>query len=236
MNVLITGAGKGLGAALAACFASNAPIRIFLTSRNKNSLNALKNNLKTKFPMAEVVIIACDLTSSDDLDALADCLHSSVTTLDIVINNAGMLVNKPFDQFDISLAEEVFRVNYFAPAALIKKVSSLLEAADKPHVVNIASMGGVQGSVKFPGLSHYSASKAALSVLTECLAAEYKEKGIAFNCLAPGSFRSEMLETAFPGYSAPVEPEDMARFVCDFAMKAHHVMNGKIIPVALSTP
>ncbi|HYW96685.1 MAG TPA: SDR family oxidoreductase, partial [Bacteroidales bacterium] len=103
-------------------------------------------------------------------------------------------------------------------------------------VVNIGSMGGFQGSVKFSGLSHYSASKAALAVLTECLAVEYNQTGIAFNCLAIGSVSTGMLNEAFPGYDAPVKPEDMADFIYDFAVNGHRFMNGKILPVALSTP
>ena len=104
------------------------------------------------------------------------------------------------------------------------------------HVVNIGSMGGVQGSVKFPGLSIYSASKAALATLTECLAAEYPDKNIYFNCLALGAVQTEMFDEAFPGYKAPLTADEAAEFITDFALNGYKYFNGKIIPVSLSIP
>jgi NAD(P)-dependent dehydrogenase (short-subunit alcohol dehydrogenase family) len=97
-------------------------------------------------------------------------------------------------------------------------------------------MGGVQGSAKFPGLAAYSSSKAALANLSELLAEELKEKNIRVNCLALGAAQTEMLETAFPGYKAPVTAAEMAQWVGWFAINGHRFFNGKVLPVALSTP
>jgi NAD(P)-dependent dehydrogenase (short-subunit alcohol dehydrogenase family) len=82
----------------------------------------------------------------------------------------------------------------------------------------------------------YSASKGAVAVLTEAMAEEFKEKQIRVNCLAYGAVQTEMLAEAFPGYKAPLLPDDMAAFVSDFALNGHHFFNGKILPVSLSTP
>ena len=97
-------------------------------------------------------------------------------------------------------------------------------------------MGGVQGSVKYSGMAYYSASKAALATLTECLAEEYKERGIFFNCLAFGAVQTEMLTEAFPGYKAPITATEAAHFVVDFALTGHRYFNGKILPVSVTTP
>jgi NAD(P)-dependent dehydrogenase (short-subunit alcohol dehydrogenase family) len=97
-------------------------------------------------------------------------------------------------------------------------------------------MGGFQGSVKFKGLSYYSASKAAISCLTECLANEFSESRISVNCLALGAVQTEMLNEAFPGYKAPVEAHEMAEFISEFALSGHKFFNGKILPVAVGTP
>ena len=97
-------------------------------------------------------------------------------------------------------------------------------------------MGGFQGSSKYRGLSYYSAAKAALSCLSECLAEEFREDGIIVNCLALGSVQTEMLEEAFPGYKAPVSAREMAELIADFAVKGSRFFNGKIIPVAFSNP
>jgi len=104
------------------------------------------------------------------------------------------------------------------------------------HIVNISSMGGFQGSAKYAGLSYYSASKAALACLTECLANEFKEYGISMNCLALGSVQTEMFEEAFPGYKAPVDVKQMAEFISGFALTGHKFFNGKILPVAVGNP
>ena len=104
------------------------------------------------------------------------------------------------------------------------------------HIVNISSMGGFQGSVKFPGLSAYSTSKAALCSFTELFAEEYKDSGIKMICLCLGAVQTEMLEEAFPGFKAPHSPEEMASFIYTFATTQGDFMNGKIIPVSQSTP
>jgi len=97
-------------------------------------------------------------------------------------------------------------------------------------------MGGFQGSAKFPGLSAYSAGKAALHNLTECLALELADQGIKVNCLALGSAQTEMLEKAFPGYQSPVMAFEMGKYIADFSITGHHFFNGKVLPVAATTP
>ena len=104
------------------------------------------------------------------------------------------------------------------------------------HIVNVGSMGGFQGSVKFAGLSAYSSSKAALHALSECLAYELAETGIKVNCLALGSAQTEMLEAAFPGYESPVLAFEMGKYIADFAKTGHKFFNGKVLPVAVTTP
>ena len=123
-----------------------------------------------------------------------------------------------------------------APVLLIQSLLDLLRKSREAHVVNISSMGGVQGSKKFPGLSAYSASKAALQVLTECLAEEFKEENIAFNSLALGAVQTDMLAETFPGYKAPLKASEMAEFIADFAINGRRFYRGKTVQVSLSTP
>ena len=102
--------------------------------------------------------------------------------------------------------------------------------------MNVSSMGGIQGSIKFPGLAAYSSSKGAIITLTELLAEEYKENGPAFNVLALGAVQTEMLEEAFPGYEAPISAEKMASYIADFSQNGQQFYNGKIMQVSNSTP
>jgi NAD(P)-dependent dehydrogenase (short-subunit alcohol dehydrogenase family) len=97
-------------------------------------------------------------------------------------------------------------------------------------------MGGIQGSSKFPGLAAYSSSKGAVITLSELLAEEYKEQKISFNVLALGAVQTEMLAEAFPGYVAPLQPLDMAKYIADFSLKGHQFYNGKALQVSASTP
>ncbi len=153
---------------------------------------------------------------------------------DILINNAGLLVNKPFTEITRSDFKKSYDVNVLGPAALIQEVLPFMKKTS--HVVNISSMGGVQGSVKFPGLSAYSSSKSAILSLTELLAEEYKETGPSFNALALGSVQTEMLEQAFPGLKAPLSAEEMAEYIVNFALTANKFYNGKILQVSSTTP
>src|SRR5690554_5113331 len=104
------------------------------------------------------------------------------------------------------------------------------------HIVNISTMGAFQGSVKFPGLSAYSTSKAGITSFTELFAEEYKDTKIKMNCLCLGAAQTEMLEEAFPGLKAPVSAAEIAEFIVDFAYNAPRFFNGKILPVSSTTP
>src|SRR5690606_24532676 len=154
--------------------------------------------------------------------------------VDILINNAGKFVNKAFSKTTLDDFEEVYKTNVFGVANLTKMVLPFMEK--NGHVVNISSMGGVQGSVKFSGLSAYSSSKGALITLTELLAEEYKETGPSFNVLALGSVQTEMLEAAFPGIQASVSAKEMAQYIADFSLSGNQFYNGKILQVSNSTP
>ncbi|HBX51005.1 MAG: short-chain dehydrogenase [Bacteroidetes bacterium RIFOXYA12_FULL_35_11] len=237
MNILITGASRGIGFHTAIAFCRQKTDRLILVARNSQKLASLKQECKKINPHVTILTVPFDIENllSGDVQFLK-LINDFTDSIDILINNAGLLESKQFELFSSESAQKIFNVNFFAPAQLIRQLLPLLKKSSNAHVVNISSMGGFQGSVKFPGLSYYSASKAALANLTECLAEEYKETAIKFNCLALGAVQTEMLSEAFPGYHAPIEPDAMADFIAEFASNGQRFFNGKIIPVALSTP
>jgi short-subunit dehydrogenase len=229
-NILITGASRGIGFDAVLELAKQPNNRVFALSRNKSKLEKLK-----ELGAAEQIhILPFDLANFDET-VLNDFLKD-INSIDILINNAGLLINQPFETLSKQDWQSVFEVNLFGVVELIQTLLPRLEKATNAHIVNIGSMGGVQGSSKFPGLAAYSASKAALANLTECLAEELKDKNIKVNCLALGAVQTEMLEAAFPGYEAPVSSESMAAYLAWFALNGHRFHNGKILPVALTTP
>jgi 3-oxoacyl-[acyl-carrier protein] reductase len=237
MNVMITGASRGIGFATAIYFARMNNMKIYALSRNKAGLGQLATECAGLNKTSVLYPVVFDLEDFlQEPASLLDRLPNSPTHIDILINNAGVLINKPFQQITLEEMYSVFRINLFAPAFLIRELLPLMGHRGTTHVVNISSMGGFQGSMKFPGLSLYSASKASLACLTECLSEEFKDSDIAFNCLALGSVQTEMLEEAFPGYKAQLAPEDMAEFIGHFSLTAHKQMRGKVIPVSLLNP
>lgn len=223
MKILITGASRGIGFESAKLFASSGH-QVLAVSRNSEKLFEL-----TKFG---VTTFSFDLTNDDYTDLIKKV--KSFGEIDVLINNAGLLVNKPFSETSNGDLLQTFSVNVFTPFRLLRDL--LPYFSDQSHTVNISSVGGVQGSVKFSGLSAYSSSKGALTILTECLAEEFKETNHRFNALAIGAVQTEMLEKAFPGYKAPLSSQEMAKYIVRFALEDGIYYNGKILNVSSSTP
>lgn len=235
MNVVVTGASRGIGFEIVQAFARQGALKIVGISRNYKQLVELKE-ICSHISMTEFIPLAYDLQQFPvNEPKLPGLIRQYLSQVNILVNNAGALINKPFHLISPEEIRRIFDVNYVAPALLIKNILPLLQAG-QAHVVNISSMGGFQGSSKYKGLSHYSASKSALAVLTECLAEEYKNETLTFNALALGSVQTEMLAEAFPDFRAPVTPAQMGEFIANFAMNGKSFFNGKIIPVALTNP
>lgn len=224
-RVIITGASRGIGFKLVRQF-SNAGHEVIALSRKLDSLEAMERNT--------VLAISTDLTSTGSIEDTAKTIKNKWDHVDIVIHNAGMLVNKPFDQLTNTDFQNCYAVNVFGVAALTQSLLPIL--SKDSHVIAISSMGGIQGSAKFPGLAAYSSAKAAVITLFELLAEEYKENGPSFNTLALGAVQTEMLEEAFPGYKAPLQPDDMAAYIMNFALTGNQFYNGKVLQVSSSTP
>ena len=222
-TLLVTGASRGVGFAICKKASANGHRAIAL-SRNISPLKGIPN----------VHPFSVDLSLESEVVDFVKEISTSFKSIDVLINNAGSLINKPFLEISSSDFEAVFKVNVFAVASLTRLMLPMMNA--KGHVLNITSMGGVQGSAKFPGLSAYSSSKGALVILTELLAEEFKDSGPSFNALALGAVQTEMLEEAFPGYKAPVSAVQMAEYIIDFALKGHQFYNGKVLPISSSTP
>ena len=224
-NVVITGTSRGIGLELVKFFSEKGH-QVLALSRNPKPVQELNLN--------NVYTFSCDITKQENLQAVADYVSSNWEQVDVLINNAGAIVNKAFADISMEEFERVYRTNVFAVAGLTQGLLPFLSAHS--HVVTISSMGGIQGSMKFPGLSAYSSSKGAVITLMELLAEEYKETGPSFNVLALGAVQTEMLQEAFPGYQAPTTAAEMAAYIVDFALTGNKFYNGKILQVSNSTP
>ena len=224
-KVIITGTSSGIGYELVQLFA-DAGYQILALSRNPVPISSIQLDGCTIFPF--------DITDSNDIDKISDFVKKNWKHVDILINNSGTLINKPFKKTTTTDFKKVYDVNVFGVAALTQAILPFMKKDG--HVVNISSMGGIQGSLKFSGLSAYSSSKGALITLTELLAEEYKETGPSFNVLALGSVQTKMLEEAFPGFKANTAAEEMAQYIMDFSLTGNKMYNGKVLQVSNSTP
>ena len=224
-NIIVTGTSRGIGYQMVPILA-DAGHNVLALSRNDVPISGLDISNCHCFP--------CDITDSNDIEKVSEFIKEKWQYVDILINNSGYIVNKPFEKLSQADFKDAYEVNVFGLAAITQAVLPFMKRTG--HVVNISSMGGIQGSMKFPGLAAYSSSKGAVVTLTELLAEEYKDSGISFNVLALGAVQTEMLEEAFPGYKAPTSAVDMATYISDFALNGNKFYNGKLLQVSNSTP
>lgn len=234
MNIIITGASSGVGFEAVIELILSGKHKVIALARSQDKLERLLEIANNLNPECNLYAIAFDIVH-DDYDSLQQFIATNFDNrVDALINNAGVLINKPFAELLETDFVEMLQSNFIGHVRMIQGVLPLMVSGS--HILNIGSMGGFQGSAKFVGLSAYSASKSALHTLTECLAQELNEQGIKVNCLALGSAQTEMLEKAFPGYQSPVMAFEMGKYIADFALTGHQFFNGKVLPVALSTP
>ncbi|MCA0153967.1 SDR family NAD(P)-dependent oxidoreductase [Winogradskyella vincentii] len=224
-NIVITGTSRGIGFELVKLFAREGH-NVLALSRNANPVTELK--------LKNVVALPFDLSNLDDYIDVEKLIKDQWSHVDILINNAGLLLNKPFAETTFQDFQKVYQTNVFGVSELSRVLVPYMP--QDGHVITISSMGGIQGSMKFPGLAAYSSSKGAVITLSELLAEEYKETGPQFNVLALGAVQTEMLKEAFPDYQAPTTALEMATYIMDFALSGNKIYNGKVLQVSNSTP
>jgi len=222
-TIVVTGSSKGIGRELALQAAEKGHL-VFALSRNVTSLQATSG----------VIPLQVDLSDTKAVQQAVNEIRATTDTIDVLINNAGILLHKPFLETTSEDFHQVFETNVFGLVSITQALLPFMKV--NSHVVNISSMGGIGGSSKFAGLSAYSSSKGAVSILTELLAEEFKATGPKFNALALGAVQTEMLTQAFPEFKAPVQANEMADYIFQFALEGHRYFNGKVLPVSSSTP
>lgn len=235
MNIIVTGASRGIGYDVVLEFSKNRDNRIIAIARDYDKLIELQKKCFENY-QNRIEIVKFDITT--DVIHNNDLLNvlKKIETVDTFINNAGILINKKFEDLSQEDWSLTFATNVFGPVNLIKLIYPKLKNSGFAHIVNISSIGGLERSKKFSGLSAYSASKAALVNLTECMAEEFLVDNIFCNCLSLGAISTEMFKEAFPSYNAEISSAEISKFICDFSKNYRKFFNGKVIPIAVSTP
>jgi short-subunit dehydrogenase len=221
-TIVVTGTSSGIGNEI--CIqAAKLNYKVISISRNIEPLKGING----------IDSYIVDITDKKSIKNFIDDLRNRDLKIDILINNAGQLSNELFGETSYESFKQTFDVNVFGLAEITRSLIPFINKSG--HVINISSIGGVNGSKKFPGLSVYSSSKAAVIALTEVLAEEYPE-GPSFNVLALGAVQTKMLKEAFPDYEAQTKPGEMAKYIIDFAINGNNLFNGKLISVSNSNP
>lgn len=223
--VVVTGGSRGIGLQTIKRLLK-AGHRVINISRNTPEISS------KDFGEGQFQHISADLQSLDRTSI--QTVFSEAGRIDVLFNNAGKLINKPFLQLNQKDFQVVYQTNVFAIAELIQIAFDFFTPS--AHIVNVSSIGGICGSQKFPGLSAYASSKGAVTILTECLQAEFEHTGLSFNGLAFGAVQTEMLSEAFPGYKASMTAEEMSEFVCWFLLEGNNFFKGKVLPVSITNP
>ena len=223
-NIIITGTSRGIGYEMALQFA-NAGHQVLAISRKTPQVLMEHEN---------ITCLSIDISDENQLQQVSNFVSKTWKKVDVLIHNAGSLLHKNFTEISSLEFQNIYKVNVFAVAELTKICIPFMGKGS--HVVTVSSMGGIQGSMKFAGLSAYSSSKGAVITLSELLAEEYKESGITFNVLALGAVNTEMLQEAFPGYEAPISAKEMADYIFNFALTGNKFYNGKVLQVSSTTP
>ncbi|CAA0110653.1 Putative oxidoreductase SadH [Zhongshania aliphaticivorans] len=186
-TAVITGAAGGLGSALASSMADKG-CHLALIDSNQAALSELIKRLE--YPHLRIsshIINLCEQTDIDSLPAAIASVHNSI---DILINNAGMTIQKSVENHSIDDWQRVFNLNFWAPVSLCKTLLPLLRQQRSAHIVNLSSMAAFYG---LPSQSSYSSSKAALQAYSESLAAELNRDGIVISCIHPGAIKTDMM-------------------------------------------
>jgi len=221
-TIVVTGTSSGIGYEICAQ-AAKLNYNVISVSRNIKPLSKIDG----------ILCYSVDITDKKSINAFVEDLRKRKIKIDILINNAGYLSNELFSETSYKSFKDTFDVNVFGLAEITRSLIPFITKIG--HVINISSIGGVNGSKKFPGLAVYSSSKAAVIALTEVLAEEYSD-GPSFNVLALGAVQTKMLKEAFPDYNADTKPEEMAKYIIDFALNGSNLFNGKLISVSNSNP
>ena len=200
--VLITGASNGIGRCLAIDFAARGAI-VVGCGRSLERLQALASELQRTSPLSTAV--KCDVTQLDQVHAMVTKALSEFGKIDILINNAGIGMRKPFVETPIHAIEELMKINYLGVVYCAHEVLPSMIARGSGHIVNISSVAGKIGTLNFAG---YCASKFALNGLSECLYHELKPLGIDVSVICPGAVRTDFAK-AF----ADMPPKSPAAFV-----------------------
>jgi NAD(P)-dependent dehydrogenase (short-subunit alcohol dehydrogenase family) len=237
--VVVTGGSRGIGAMIAEGFVRNGA-RVIITARKAEACDETAERLSEH---GDIVSIPGDLSTSEGRTAFAQAVAGRFPELDVLVNNAGANWGAPLDEYPESAWDKVHEVNVKGLFELTRQLLPNLRAAasaeDPARVINIGSIDGLRVPM-FDNFA-YSASKAAVHMVTRHTANRLAKDHVTVNAIAPGPFPSKMMAFVLEEHAEEIaagvplgrigQPEDMAGIAIFLASRAGAYLTGTIIPV-----
>jgi len=235
--IIITGASRGLGRALAMAFASEGGRVVLVSTNTERGQQVAKEIQQGKVP---VLFIQADITRPDQVKRMVRIVRKQFGTVDVLVNNAGIHAGAPFLQESWKLWNRLYRVNVWGSVLTTQAVVPMMIEKHRGKIIFISSKAAIVGE---PGHTAYTASKGAVLAITRALAIELAPYHITVNAVCPGPFQSDMLLAAMPreddrerlAASVPLgrlgRPEDITGAVLYLASRDSDWCTGQFISV-----
>jgi NAD(P)-dependent dehydrogenase (short-subunit alcohol dehydrogenase family) len=240
---IVTGGGRGIGKFIAQGLAE-AGANVVIGSRKVQNCEEVAKEL-AKLGV-KTLAVKCDMGSEEDIGSLVDATMKEFGKIDILVNNAGITWGSPTLEFPLDKWDKIFQVNVRGVWILTQKVANIMKDGGGGKVINISSVFGSRGSIEegHPAVP-YNSSKAAIEILTKNLAVKLARYNIYINCIAPGFFRTDMMEYIFKPEMKPIldltlaqiplvkygEEDHIKGLAVFLASKASDFVTGTIIPL-----
>ncbi|MCU0575845.1 MAG: SDR family NAD(P)-dependent oxidoreductase, partial [Desulfobacterota bacterium] len=199
---IVTGGGRGIGKFIAEGLAEAGASLVIASRKLANCEKAAQEMAKLG---VKTLAVKCDTASEEDITGLVDTTVKEFGTIDILVNNAGITWGAPTLEFPLDKWDKIFAVNVRGVWILTQKTANVMKEKGGGKVINISSIFGSRGSIEegHPAVA-YNPSKAAIEVLTKNLAVKLARYNIMINCIAPGFFRTDMMEYIFKPEMKPI--------------------------------
>lgn len=215
--VVITGATKGIGKAIAAKFASEG-FQIITCSRNHEQLIALEGEFQEKYNQ-QIIWTVCDLSDLNSVKSFADFVKSKTAEIDILVNNAGGFIPKKIFEESQEEMNFLMNINFQAPYNLTREILPLISASGKSHIFNICSVASTK---PFPEMGAYTISKAAVYSFTKVLREHLKDKHIKVTAVIPGATFTGSWDGVEINPERIIIPSDIADSIFAIQNLSHH--------------